>query len=313
MHTRLQPVLQTDSKDEFIEAERELASLSSEEDKLESGSAKEAFFFPGYCLPCKREVRFLVDYRAGGSKEVGPNWRELMICPRCQMSNRQRLMAALVAEMRLAKPDLSLYRMEQTTPLYRWLAGLDISLEGSEYFGDGFTSGDKLTPLNYWAGGSAVQPMKSLFRSVRLAARMGQAGGLLHEDVNSLSFNTGQFDVIVSSDVFEHVPDPLKAFSECARVLKDGGELVTTFPFERMLDVSRTRARIVGEKIEYLAARNYHGNPISDEGALVYTDFGWDVLDMMKRAGFLRVELKLYRQSALGHRGPGLLVFQASC
>lgn len=39
------------------------------------------------------------------------------------------------------------------------------------------------------------------------------------------------FDVILCSEVFEHLPDPLKALDEFARLLKPGGKLIITAPF----------------------------------------------------------------------------------
>jgi len=49
-------------------------------------------------------------------------------------------------------------------------------------------------------------------------------------DVTALKFKDNSFDVIVSSDVIEHTPDPGKAISEMARVLKKGGVLALTVP-----------------------------------------------------------------------------------
>ncbi|MBT8228697.1 MAG: methyltransferase domain-containing protein, partial [Bacteroidia bacterium] len=45
-----------------------------------------------------------------------------------------------------------------------------------------------------------------------------------------LPFEEGTFDIVVSSEVIEHVPDPLKAITEMHRVLKPGGILVLTTP-----------------------------------------------------------------------------------
>src|SRR5215471_11608693 len=50
-----------------------------------------------------------------------------------------------------------------------------------------------------------------------------RADGAMREDITALTFNNETFDLIVSSDVLEHVPDLEKAFSETARVLKPGG------------------------------------------------------------------------------------------
>ena len=45
-----------------------------------------------------------------------------------------------------------------------------------------------------------------------------------------IPFKDNSFDIIVSSEVIEHVPDPYKAIQELFRVLKPGGTLVLTTP-----------------------------------------------------------------------------------
>ncbi|MCC6501667.1 MAG: class I SAM-dependent methyltransferase [Deltaproteobacteria bacterium] len=49
-------------------------------------------------------------------------------------------------------------------------------------------------------------------------------------DVTALKFKDNSFDIIVSSDVIEHTPDPKLAIKEMARVLKKGGVLALTVP-----------------------------------------------------------------------------------
>ena len=51
-------------------------------------------------------------------------------------------------------------------------------------------------------------------------------------DINSLNFSDNKFDFIVCSDVLEHVNSDSKAFSELARVLKPGGTLLLTIPYD---------------------------------------------------------------------------------
>lgn len=46
----------------------------------------------------------------------------------------------------------------------------------------------------------------------------------------SLPFPTGFFDVVFSTEVIEHTPDPLQAVLEMYRVLKPGGHLVLSTP-----------------------------------------------------------------------------------
>jgi 2-polyprenyl-3-methyl-5-hydroxy-6-metoxy-1,4-benzoquinol methylase len=45
-----------------------------------------------------------------------------------------------------------------------------------------------------------------------------------------IPFENNTFDIVVSSEVIEHVPDPYKAMQELFRVLKPGGTLVLTTP-----------------------------------------------------------------------------------
>ena len=268
-----------------------------------------SFHVDGFCLPCSKRVRFLVDYRASETADSGPNWREVMICPCCRMSNRQRLMASLATDL---KGEESVYVMEQTTPLYRWLRSSSLHVTGSEFFEESFSPGVRVMPFRYMAPVNGKQLLRSLYRSLRLGVKMILANGIRHEDATHLSLPDAHYDLIVSNDVFEHVPSPIDAFSECARVLKPGGRIIATFPFHSDRESSLTRARPGSTGIEYIEPPLYHGNPISDEGSLVYTDFGWDLIDMMNEVGFDGACLELYRDPELGHRGPGLVVIRAT-
>lgn len=49
-------------------------------------------------------------------------------------------------------------------------------------------------------------------------------------DLESMPFSGETFDKIIAVDVAQHVRSPQKLFSELARVLKRGGELLITFP-----------------------------------------------------------------------------------
>lgn len=50
-------------------------------------------------------------------------------------------------------------------------------------------------------------------------------------DALRLPFKTNTFDLILSTAVIEHLPDPFLAFREISRVLKDDGQLLATVSF----------------------------------------------------------------------------------
>lgn len=49
-------------------------------------------------------------------------------------------------------------------------------------------------------------------------------------DIQNLSHAGESFDVVISCETVEHVPEPKKALAELARVLKPGGKLILTCP-----------------------------------------------------------------------------------
>ncbi len=114
--------------------------------------------------------------------------------------------------------------------------------------------------------------------------------GIQCQDLGNLTFANESFDLVLSQDVMEHVPDPAKAFAETARVLRPGGSHVFTIPFDYALEHSVTRARITLGEVEHLHSPEYHGDPIRSQGALVFTDFGRDLVDIVRAAGLTLYE-----------------------
>jgi SAM-dependent methyltransferase len=198
------------------------------------------------------------------------------------MNNRQRLVATLVNQELSAKQGQKVYFMERVTPIFNWASEMlkHHQLIGSEYLG------------HEYEGGAIIK-------------------GIRHEDVENLSFPDGSLDLIVSNDVFEHVPNPAKAFAECVRVLKSSGIVLATIPFHSDSDISVSRARLSNGQVEHFLSPSFHGNPVSADGSLVFTDFGWDLMNVMKVAGFSDVILETYASLEHGHLGNGQLVFKA--
>lgn len=111
------------------------------------------------------------------------------------------------------------------------------------------------------------------------------AGHVLTEypdvDMQALPYADATFDLVVHSDTLEHVPDPVRALSECRRVLAPGGATVFTIPVivGRM---SRSRTGL---------PPSYHLGGEQLEHVRVHTEFGADAWTYLMRAGFSEVRV----------------------
>jgi len=54
-------------------------------------------------------------------------------------------------------------------------------------------------------------------------------------DITSIPQPDASFDAVLCSEVFEHLPDPIKAIAEFSRLLKPGGKLILTAPFASLV------------------------------------------------------------------------------
>lgn len=217
-------------------------------------SARKRIAYPGKCQICKKKINLLLDNQYSGSP-LKVNFRERLVCPICRLNNRQRVMARLVLDE--VPAGSKVYLTEQVTPMYQCLKKYYDDFVGSEYLG-----------FNV-AGGTVNKK------------------GIRHEDLMKLSFGDEELDCIVSNDVLEHVADIDKALKEIYRVLKKEGVLYATLPlyFEQKYTVRRAEMTDIGQ-IKYLLEPVYHGNPMSDEGSLVFFDYGLDFISFVKKAGF---------------------------
>jgi SAM-dependent methyltransferase len=95
------------------------------------------------------------------------------------------------------------------------------------------------------------------------------------EDITNLTFPSESLDLIVSSDVLEHVSDAQAAFRETHRVLRRGGAHVFTVPFE---PATVRRAIVEGTEVRHLVTPpEYHADPFDPNGILAFWHFGPDL------------------------------------
>jgi hypothetical protein len=117
------------------------------------------------------------------------------------------------------------------------------------------------------------------------AAPGSLVAGVRSEDLMRLSYPDDTFDVILTSETLEHVPDLAIALGEIHRVLVPGGWHLFTVPL--LPDIPTTFARAV---VTADGALDHRAPPIrhpgGDTGYLVYTEFGADLTAHLARAGF---------------------------
>lgn len=245
---------------------------------------KNGFFTSGYCYVCDERVKFYSDFSYALHDSDGnlfPNWRERMVCPKCELNNRMRAAIQLFEQACAPGLDDDVYLTEQKTPLFNWFSKNYSSVTGSEFLGDS-------TPYGTFEN------------------------GIRNETLTGLTFENNVFDSILCFDVFEHIPDFRAAFREALRCLKPGGSLLFTVPFNRNSDEHIVRARVnKNGEIEHVLPPEYHGDPLNTEGVLCFYHFGWDLLNELRNLGFASAEAYLYWSKELGYLGYEQILFMA--
>jgi SAM-dependent methyltransferase len=206
----------------------------------------------GRCACCGRLTIFLrlIDRETVGRFAAWPYpfeylqhcaTRENWLCMWCRRSYRMRTLASVVSPL---------------------AAGRDVYHAGS------FTT---LT------GRQAHRPKSIVVSEYVQGAQNGvTVNGIVRQDLQRLTWPDASFDVVVTSEIFEHVTDPWAAFDEVHRVLRPGGVHVFTVPD---LWSEPTRSR------EGLPVVKHMDGPKS-EGISVVTDFGCDLPELLRAHGF---------------------------
>jgi SAM-dependent methyltransferase len=178
------------------------------------------------------------------------NGEEFKFCVRCKANLRYEMLAESLRQQFPNIRDLVVLELDPKSPLRELLSQAKVHLR--TYFSQEDLKG-------------SVKP-----------------DGSICEDITKLTVDSCSVDLIVSSDVLEHVPDVEAAFAETARVLKPSGcHLFTVPPRQR----TKKRAEIVNGELKFLAEPEYHSDPLNPAGILAFWDFGTDAIDMFSASG----------------------------
>jgi len=69
----------------------------------------------------------------------------------------------------------------------------------------------------------------------QIQERMGYGNIDIYSEITAIPVENNSFDVVLCTEVIEHVPEPIKAVKEMGRILKPGGLLMLTAPLRSAL------------------------------------------------------------------------------
>jgi SAM-dependent methyltransferase len=175
----------------------------------------------------------------------------------CIHCNASAVIVSLILVLNLLVPDLQdkhVYEMSSRGPLWRFLKSRCNRLTYSEFFDD--------------------VPPGSFKDSIQC------------QDVQSLTFQNNTFDIVTCTEVFEHVQNDIKGFSEVHRVLKPGGLFIFTVPLLTSEETIERVATFDGQ-LRMLMPPEYHGDWLRGSGrVLCFRNYGRDIISRLLISGF---------------------------
>jgi SAM-dependent methyltransferase len=184
--------------------------------------------------------------------------REGTVCSNCGSTSRNRAVAFVLARV-----------LEENQPTFRWkyrrtMRMLESSARGAlaMYFRRKF---------DYY--GTEFDPEK-----IASGKRPRD-----YADFQKLHYDADTFDFVVASDVFEHIRHDADAMRELQRVLKPGGYLILTVPYDDERADTIQRVDTSGPTDVHLLPPRYHGG---GGHTLAYREYGRDLIDLVRSAGF---------------------------
>lgn len=180
------------------------------------------------------------------------NGEEYKLCIRCRANLRYELIAEVLSDLGPEISTATIVELDPNSPLRKKLS----------------------RPMNYIRTYYSPNDTLGVVRS----------DGARCEDITKLTFDDESVDILISSDVLEHIPNLGKAFEESSRVLKIGGWHIFTVPTRSS---TRIRANLKADgSIKHIEPPEYHSDPLNPDGILAFWDIGPDVSNKFKSLKF---------------------------
>lgn len=204
------------------------------------------FFFKqkGHCPCCEQEVNFI----------ARNSWlRDNFKCDNCNSIPRER---ALIQVIKKEYPNWKELKVHESSPGNR---GHSVTLK---------TNVKEYTETQFFV----KEPLGELINGIR------------NENLENLTFNDETFDLVITSDVMEHIYEPEKAFKEIHRTLKPGGAHIFSVPLiNKHKKTQRWANKGKNDEPEFLFEPEWHGNPIDKKGSPVTMHWGFDIVDFIAK------------------------------
>lgn len=213
------------------------------------------------------------------------NLRESLVCSECGTTSRYRSLARGILR---ALKEIARVEAASLAELPARFDGPPVRIYDTQV---AFRAGPASYPLpELLARCDWIEVVTSMYRSGE------QRGSLLgrnctNQTLEQLTFPDDHFQVVVTSDVLEHVRLAEAAHREIARVLAPGGVHVFTVPHTRTQRATIERVAVHDpadpSRDEHLMEPEYHGDPNdADDQALVYRIYGTDLDQFLSALGF---------------------------
>ena len=213
--------------------------------------------FSGICAVCGSRQDFIY---TGGSVREGYR------CPSCQASLRYQGQAKLLLELCSRHKSHSLKALAGEDDFNRlWIYEPGVIGPFRKYFREL----DNYFQSNYWTD----------------VAEGEYRDGVQCQNLMALTYPDNMFDLMITSDILEHVRKPDQAYEEIRRVLKKGGMHIFSIPLQHPMP-EKTISRMdtsTDKDIDILPPR-YHLAP-GNVKTLVYQEFGGDIIEAIGKHG----------------------------